>query len=785
MAAAMASLGSAAEIGLAVGNFDPLERTVVVAPDLRASSEDRGLWLVQWQQTPGATELAEARATGATLLDYFAENAYLVRGERSRLQGMSGVRWIGAFHPGFKLDPALGTAKISDPERVQERENGLLRTVVTLTRDADSFLAQVLIQGTGASVLSSGNIADQPVLTVLGTREMIENVARLAEVQFIEDSLQPTFRNNTSRWITQTNTTNFTPLYTAGVTGAGFIVGVIDGALWTGHSSFSDTVPVGSTHRKVVYYGGTVGADSHGTHTSGTIAGDAGTFDDRRGIAFGARIAFTNGPTSSTETALYNIFTTHHNQGARDHSNSWGSDSASTYNAWSRAVDRFSYDFEDSMVAFSITNFVGQLNIPENAKNVLAVAATRDTPDQNLNPSGFSGTGPAVGGRRKPEISAPGEGILSSSSLSANGVVSQSGTSMACPAATGAATLIRDFLADGRIYNGNANAAYAVNASGALLRAMIVTSGVDMATEAIYPGNREGFGRVLLTNVLALPGASRRTVLWDVRRAQGLAAGGSRTFQFRVTNTNQPLRVTMAFTDAPAAAGASVIPINNVNLRVTTPAGTTFWGNSFNSSGTSITPGSADNINSVEMVNIPSPAVGTYTVQIDAPTVAVGGTQGFAVVANGAVARGQVDFSLNFANFSGTRPANLNVSFLTATNAAINGGDVTATGTNGNYSVEPPPTVNGNYRVAVKPTGFLRRIIPSGSATSLITSLGTFTLTNGDVNNDNVIDGNDVNAVLALFGTEGSGIASDVNGDTVVDGNDINIILSNFGAEGE
>lgn len=93
--------------------------------------------------------------------------------------------------------------------------------------------------------------------------------------------------------------------------------------------------------------------------------------------------------------------------------------------------------------------------------------------------------------------------------------------------------------------------------------------------------------------------------------------------------------------------------------------------------------------------------------------------------------------------------------------------------------------LRGEYLASVDGNPFLRASVP-GSIFIGPTGYATLgaTLIAGDVNNDNIIDGNDVNSVLAEFGNEGTNIA-DVNGDEIVDGNDINVILSHFGTEGD
>jgi hypothetical protein len=98
---------------------------------------------------------------------------------------------------------------------------------------------------------------------------------------------------------------------------------------------------------------------------------------------------------------------------------------------------------------------------------------------------------------------------------------------------------------------------------------------------------------------------------------------------------------------------------------------------------------------------------------------------------------------------------------------------------------------NGQYAVPIDQTGnieVLAQVAPGlARKVSLSNVLGpvqqNFTLTNGDVNGDNVVDDADLLQVLFNFG--GSDSASDVNGDSTVDDADLLIVLFNFGSVGD
>ena len=100
-------------------------------------------------------------------------------------------------------------------------------------------------------------------------------------------------------------------------------------------------------------------------------------------------------------------------------------------------------------------------------------------------------------------------------------------------------------------------------------------------------------------------------------------------------------------------------------------------------------------------------------------------------------------------------------------------------GANGQYAV--PIDQSGNMEVLAQVAPGLARKVSLSNVSGPVQQ--NFTLTNGDVNGDNVVDDADLLQVLFNFG--GSDSASDVNGDNVVDDDDLLIVLFNFGSVGD
>jgi len=630
-------------IMLRVGNFDPALGVLPLPQNLQAKQTVApAYYIVQFKSGIRESDKVELQRRNLDSLGYLPENAYILRLDgalKSELLKWDRVAWIGRFEPGYKLSPDLGRRSYTSAERREMASRGVLQFGVTLHDGADRAEALQAAARAGFQIIEVSQMGPRWGILVQGKLAVAEALAHCETVAFIEEAADASLRNDVTAWVAQTNQSGNTSVWNHGLHGENMIVGHMDGAPNINHDMFRDPVnnTPGPNHRKVVFYSGS-GSNSHGTHTAGSLCGDqqpitGSTF--RNGHAYKARFAFS--PIPST-VGLYASLTDHYNVGARAHSNSWGDDDTTAYTQWCQAIDQYSWDREDAAVVFAATN-LSALKTPENAKNVLAVGNTQQQPNQNSPSTG--GVGPTFDGRRKPEIWAPGTGIFSASSTNPSGYVSMTGTSMACPAITGYCALVRQYYMEGRnIPTSSRSGARRPIPSGALVRATIMNGGVDMTGMTGYPGPREGWGRLLLENSLWFEGDVRKIVNFDLRNASGLLAGETRDYQFQVTGSSEQLKITMTFTDWPAAVSASAanVRVNDMDLEVTTPSGTLYRGNVINTSqGLSTPGGSPDTINTTEMVILNTPEVGLWTIRLRATAVNMGGRQGAAIVATGDV----------------------------------------------------------------------------------------------------------------------------------------------------
>jgi subtilisin family serine protease len=608
------------------------------------------------------TRSAALTNAGVTLAGYLPTNAFIAdlsKTTPAQVKALPFVLWATPFRKEWKLTATLSAGANGRPFDTPQRQaiaaNGQVAAEVWLfTGEPEAPVRAAINKIKGAQVTHSTNISGRSVLEVLMQDKDVASLADMPAVQFAQHSPEFTARSNSvTRWVIQSDQLNMTPVYDHGITGVGQIAGLIDGGLGSQHCSFFDPAnPIGPLHRKIVASTPNCSPfdqncqsytapsyDFHGTHCSGTLLGDAGVPDDTRGIAYGAKLVFQYYP-QPTQQSMFDEFMFAYNHGARVHSNSYGDDSSQLYDGPCVAIDTFQHDLEDNLIVFAVTDHNWAVRNPENAKNSLAVSASGEAPGEaNYCFGGFAPTGD---GRRKPEIMAPGCGIVSSIGSTGCATTALSGTSMACPAVAGAAVLVREYFMDGFYPTGQARQDHSFTPTGSLLKAMLINSAVDMTGIDGYPSLSEGWGRVLLSNVLNFGSdPTHHLLISDVRHVSGLQTGQTQHFSFYTGNCTQPLHITLAYADFPGQPHdnppnpTAAEYVNNLDLVVTAPTGDVYRGNYF-VNGSSAPGGTADAINNLEQVIIAAPTPGHWDVAIVGTQVQQG-PQGYALVVTGAV----------------------------------------------------------------------------------------------------------------------------------------------------
>ena len=434
--------------------------------------------------------------------------------------------------------------------------------------------------------------------------------------------------------------------FTTSLNGSGIIVAVADSGLDADHGDFGTRV---ISNADVVGDGSTADKHSgHGTHVACTVLGD-GSRGGYAGVAPQAELIFqamendNNGQFLSP--SLNYILNQAYSQGARIHTNSWGSSQASDQGKYTSsaediddrtaAYDRTHANQEGLLVLFAAGNDgpgTGTVGAPSTAKNTLTVGNHQNryngAPDTMM--SGSS-RGPTDDGRIKPDVVAPGgyvrscraqeAGDTGSATWSNQYYLEYTGTSMATPNAAGAAALIREYLVE---------IALRPEPQGALIKALLILGAEDMGTRNI-PNDDEGWGRVNLRDTLA-PSGGRG--IWVDDRSLLSSTGQSKSYVFNVSASSSPFKVVLAWSDERGSRFSSTQLVNDLDLEVLSPDGTTYLGNVF-SNGRSIQAGSRDTLNNVEVVLIDAAQQGIWEVKVKDANHAGSRSQPYSIAVSG------------------------------------------------------------------------------------------------------------------------------------------------------
>lgn len=665
-------------LALGAGIFDPtLETLDHPLATIRALGTGKYA-IVQFaaESKPDAVWLA---ALGARVVGYVPNNAYLIDASaqvRDQLRSDARVRFVGAWREDYKIAENVTAGE----------EDQVSLTIVLFRGESPAALQSTVAAVTGDAQPSLLDQGAWPSIRIGVPRSHLASavaaLAALDEVQWIERFEYPHLHNANAVWPIQANTTaganpvGNAPIWAQDIIGTGQIVAIADSGMDRNEAWFNrynggaglnnvitdaeDTTPPtpGNTYPTRKVYGyfvmpGATGYDNnatcspgasptsfHGTHTSGTIAGDSGTastptdpnYDTGDGMAPNAQLLFQDlgNDISGCLAGLGGLpmFQQAKAAGAFISSNSYGSDYASApfYSSSDAEVDQALWLNDDMLIAFSAGNEGSggtTIGHPAHSKHALTVGALGSGNSTTV--ASYSSRGPTSDGRRKPDIMAPGtltsaSGNTENSNPPANpnqaNTKPLSGTSMATPAVAGGTALARQYFTDGFYPSGVKTAANARKPLGTEMKALL-TNGTAIIGTA--PSNNYGWGRIFLDNNLYFPADARDLRMFARQQSTGLATGEQHEYQVQV-GAGQEFRATLAWYDPPGTPGAAgTALVNNLDLEVSDGINT-YRGNVFSGAVTT-TGGSADVLNPLEQVRFAAPTAGVYTIRVKGTTV--------------------------------------------------------------------------------------------------------------------------------------------------------------------
>jgi subtilisin family serine protease len=642
----------AGTIHLPAYQFDPLlDGEPGLSSKLTSTEDPTGLRLVQVVGPPKDAWLADLRSRGIDVIQYLPHHTYLVWAEdagKLTRDLPASVRWQGAYHPAYKLSPELDSGSGPTPTlavsiyndgqvelTVEAVESAGGRVLTMFPSRPDRLILQLVVEAEAAAAPALAQsraviwIEPQSRHLVLG-----DEMASAIVAGSYEDGVpRPGYRE----W-----------LQDQGYDGTGVTWSVVDSGVDPDHPDLS--LSGGHTHGECTTIPGDendLDPDGHGTSVAGLLAGTgASGHADSDGFIYGLGVApgtaifsqtlclTTDFPPRSGWQELSRIAVL---AGASGSNNSWRTPDPG-YRTISQIYDYMVRDgnfdtrevAEEHIIVFLAGNEgpgPGSVLAVAETKNTIVVGATKNHRaslwhegqlgdiDQVAD---YSSRGPTRDGRIVPTVVAPGEAVISTIN-DRGGVLGGhdigepeglyglfAGTSAAAPHAAGAAAVICEWWRD----------RFATEVSPAMVKALLVNSAVDIEGTPPVPNFSEGWGRIHLGNALS-PGVPR--LLADQTHC---FKESGQVWKLKVTpaDLQQPLKVTLAWSDAPAAVGVSPSLVNDLDLRLEA-AGETYLGNRF-VEGWSASGGSPDALNNLENAYLGEPVNGIVIVSVEATRLA-------------------------------------------------------------------------------------------------------------------------------------------------------------------
>jgi hypothetical protein len=742
----------------------------VMAAALYTRAATTGLFLVQFSGPLEPARRTELRKAGVELLQYVPEDAFIAKLNNvspASVGAFNYVSWLGPYRKELKINPRLATAALVSAQTKETVNINILLSPAATAAEIAAVRSQLAVVH-NESRLRQGIILRGELLP-----GRLDALSQSSAVLWIEPATKRKLVDEfASKIVGGDDGKVATPTVTEqlGFDGTGVTVCVADTGLDSGDTNTMHPDLRGRVTGFQFYPPLTDGSDGygHGTHCAGIVAGNAATgeTDPDTGAFYGLGVA------SGANLFVERIFDENANEvdftsdetlthdavrhGAKIGSNSWGNDvqgdydiDAAQFDELVRDADAGTAGYQPYILEFSAGNAgPGSQTIgsPASAKNVIATGASENVPGTlaltyGLYADGpdtmcdFSSRGPCADGRIKPDLVAPGSWIASAASSAApdeaaiawtaidDFYVFMGGTSMSGPHAAGAAAVFVQFY---QITHTNAVP------SPALVKAALINSADELDESNGGPGpvpnNDEGWGRINLENIITTNYNAAPRFYQYLDQTVLLTNSQVYSQHIFIEGSDQPLKITMAYTDVPGFPGAIPALVNDLDLEVVGPDGTLYRGNQFGAGESVPNPPSSDKLNNVEGVYLSQPAPGDYLVRVraskivqDALTNTAAIDQDFALVMSGNLTRPGVGIIL-LDRPSYTAPGLMQIEVLDAARAASNTVSVLVTNLTAHKSVTTILPASGNYGAF---TGAVATV--SGTA-----GVGQLQIANGD-----------------------------------------------------
>lgn len=568
---------------------------------------------IQFFETPNQDVQNDFKNKGLELIEYIPNKTYAFYfSENTSIQFLknSGVRAIVPVNGQYKLSRDL---KFQEYPDYALDGNNILVTLEFHKHANSNFVIQELAK---QQIAVRREFKGHNVIELSIPNNCLETLANLPFVKWIECITPPAVKDDTrNKGLGRSNGLDTQTLAGRNYTGAGIGVMVRDDGVVGPHIDFQGRLDNGTANP------GNQG-NNHGDGVAGVMAGAGNLNPVARGMAAGADVFVVDidGSFLDTET------TTLINNGSVQITNtSYSSTCNGGYDTEARTVDEQMKDIPSLIHVFSAGNNNGADcgygagnqwgNITGGHKTAKNVICTANVTFNGVIVSSSS-RGPATDGRIKPDITAMGNGTLSTDPN--NEYYSFGGTSAAAPAIAGVSAQLYEVYSD-------------VNGGALPPSELIKASILNTANEAGNIGPDFKFGWGIVNGLRAAKTIEDGRYLSDE-----ITQGVTNNHVINIPADTKQVKFMLYWGDVPGAAGASPALVNDLDLVVTDPANNNLLPWILDSTPDPIlldTPATngPDHLNNMEQVLINNPAAGNYSLDISGFNIPVGPQEYFIV----------------------------------------------------------------------------------------------------------------------------------------------------------
>ncbi len=549
--------------------------------------------LLHFRQLPDKQERNRLAEQGVHVGDYIGQ--YTFDGvvdikKEVRAIAPDALLGIGNFNNDWKVEPALKAAL----KKYGKQPIKLLVSVIESTsqQEIENYITTI-----GGSIEEIGvqSIGIYNVSILVASFEKLKAHYAIKRLSLVQE---PQPLNYESKTASKANIANLPAIYGGfGLKGKGIIVGIGDNGAANYHIDLKD---------RVVNFNPQPYAN-HGVHING-ITGGAGIANSKgEGVAPNA--GFINHLFSRIweQTGLfhaqYNMTITNNSYAAviRD------CDYAGSYNTYSEAIDKLSLQYKDVLHVFAAGNdglitcqpypagYATVVGAYQAAKNCLVVTST----NKDYVNATDAGRGPIKDGRLKPEITAVGVDVMSTTRV--DSYLVSGGTSMACPGVAGGLALLSERY---KQLNGN------INAPADVLKALMLNTATDIGNSG--PDYTFGFGFMNVAKAISALDNNQY-------KSGTINNSAQQTYTVNVPANTAQLKVMLLWFDAPASVASTKQLVNDLDIEVTTPTSVIHKPLILDPAPANILNNAVegvDRLNNTEQIVINNPAAGVYTITV-------------------------------------------------------------------------------------------------------------------------------------------------------------------------